>query len=138
RGPASQMTRLTESGSATQPPLDVLANEVFHQVGSMGLQKPANRLLQHLGAAVEPSLFDQGVNLAIQALGDFGLNRSHGTALVDCSSTFCTNRPTPDRRFQYMDGLLHARRHRASPKCRPPRQPAARAGQAISGVFFAG
>src|SRR5437899_2975413 len=71
------MTRLAGSVSATQPPLDVLANELFHQFGPVGLQKAAKRFLQHLVAAVEPSLLHKGVNLAMQPLRDFGLNGFH-------------------------------------------------------------
>src|SRR5438552_2683124 len=71
------MTRLAGSVSATQPLLDVLTNELFHQFGAVGFQKAAKRFLQHLVAAVEPSLLHKGINLAMQPLGDFGLNGFH-------------------------------------------------------------
>src|SRR5438132_408183 len=66
------------SASATQPPFDILANEALHQLGPMGLHEAADRFLDHLVPAVEPALFDQGVDLAIQALGDSRFDGFHG------------------------------------------------------------
>ena len=56
--------------AATQPPFDIRANESLHQLGPMGFQESADRFLDHRIPAVEPALFDQGIDPAIQALGD--------------------------------------------------------------------
>ncbi len=77
-GPASQTTSPAGSASATQPPFDILANEALHQLGPMGFHESADRFLDHLVSAVEPPLFDQRVDLAIQSFGDFCFDGFHG------------------------------------------------------------
>jgi hypothetical protein len=76
-GPASQTISPAGSASATQPPLDILANETLHQLGSMGFHEAADRFLDHLVPAFEPALFDERVDLTIQSLGDSRFDGSH-------------------------------------------------------------
>lgn len=62
------MTNSAGSASATQPPFDILANEALHQLGPLGFHEPADRFLDHAVPPVEPALFDERVDLALQSL----------------------------------------------------------------------
>src|SRR5438132_7672380 len=77
-GPASQMTTCAGSDLATQPPLNVLANEALHQLGPVGIDEPSDRFLDDLVPTAEPTLIDQRVDLAIQPFRDSCFDGFHG------------------------------------------------------------
>ena len=76
------MTRLAESGAATQPPFDVVANELLHQFRAVRLEQSAYRLGKNLLTDIEPASMDESVDLSFEALGDFGFDGCHGFASI--------------------------------------------------------
>lgn len=76
------MATVAASSPATQPPLDVLADESFHQFDPMALEKAANRLLRHFGSTLEPPFLDERIDFAVELIGNLGLNEFHDLRLT--------------------------------------------------------
>jgi hypothetical protein len=80
--------------SATQPPFDIVANELFQEFGPVRCQEAAKCFVDDGFAVPEPSVFHQDFDLLIQLVRDSDLDRFHEAILLIPEPRGCLRLPT--------------------------------------------
>ena len=76
-GPASQTAFKTDSLISVEAPIHIVTDELFHQLGAMGIQESSQSLRKKFPFIPEPAFPDKGFGFLVKFIGYFSLYRFH-------------------------------------------------------------